>query len=106
MKAHLPTLFLLLSVFGFAAISTYAANLTVTKIEDTNDGVCDADCSLRVAVVAAASGDTVVFSSLFSSPQTITLVNGQITIDKNLTINGTGQGLVTFSGNNASRIFL
>ena len=46
-----------------------------------------------------------LFSSLFNSPQTVLLTLGQITIDKNLTINGTGQGLVTVSGNNASRIF-
>jgi len=95
---------LLISVF--AAIETRAATLTVTKIEDTNDGVCDADCSLREAVVAAMSGDTVLFSELFNTPQTITLTLGQITIDKNLTITGTGQNLVTISGNNASRIVL
>jgi len=90
---------------GVAAIDTSAATLTVTKTEDTNDGVCDADCSLREAVVAAASGDTVVFSSLFNSPQTITLTLGQIAIDKNLTITGTGPNLVDISGNNASRHF-
>jgi CSLREA domain-containing protein len=96
---------LLLLVFG-VAVGSYASTLTITKVEDTNDGVCDADCSLREAVSAAASGDTVVFSSLFNSPQTITLLNGQIAIDKNLTITGTGQDLVTVSGNNSSRILL
>lgn len=104
MKPSLPVLFfLILCVFAVGYSS--AATLTVTKVEDTNDGVCDADCSLREAVAAAASGDTVVFSSLFSSPQTITLTLGQIPIDKNLTITGTGQDLLTVSGNNASRIF-
>src|ERR1043166_6678164 len=97
-------LFLLLVLYGVAA-GSYAAELTVTKTQDTNDGVCDADCSLREAVAAAASGDTIVFSSLFNTPQTITLSLGQITIDKSLTITGTGQDLVTISGNNASRIF-
>lgn len=29
------------------------ATFTVTKLTDTNDGVCDADCSLREAVIAA-----------------------------------------------------
>lgn len=28
-------------------------NFNVTKIDDTNDGVCDADCSLREAIIAA-----------------------------------------------------
>ncbi len=81
------------------------STLTVTKIEDTNDGVCDADCSLREAVVLAVSGDTVVFSSLFNSPQTILLTLGQIAIDKNLTITGTGPDLVDVSANLAGRVF-
>ena len=81
------------------------STLVVTKTADTADGVCDADCSLREAVAAAASGDTVVFSTLFESPQTITLTLGQITIDKNLTITGTGQNLTTISGNFTGRIF-
>jgi hypothetical protein len=106
MKAYIPTLVLvLLFVFGLAAVGTYGATLTVTKTQDTNDGICDAaDCSLREGTVAAASGDTIVFSEIFNSPQTITLSLGQITIDKDLTISGTGQGLVTISGNHASRI--
>ena len=42
----------------FASQAVTAATFTVTKIADTNDGVCDADCSLREAVAAAnASGD-------------------------------------------------
>ena len=35
------------------------ATLTVTKTEDTNDGVCDSDCSLREAIAAAVAGDTI-----------------------------------------------
>ena len=106
MKAHAPTLLvLLLSVFGFAAIDSYAANLTVTKAEDTNDGVCDADCSLREAVVAAAPSDTIVFSSLFNTPQTITLMIGEMAFNKDLTITGTGSDNVIISGNNLGRIF-
>ncbi len=104
MKPTLPVLFLFV-ICIFAATDIRAATLTVTTTADTNDGVCDADCSLREAVSAAASGDTVVFSSLFNTPQTITLTLGQITIDKDLTITGTGQDLVTISGNNAGRIF-
>ena len=33
-------------------ISIFAATFTVTKTADTNDGVCDTDCSLREAIVA------------------------------------------------------
>ena len=32
---------------------------TVNKTEDTNDGVCGSDCSLREAIGAASQGDTV-----------------------------------------------
>ncbi len=87
-----------------------AANYTVTKIADTNDAVCDADCSLREAVAAAnatADNDTIYFAlGLFGSPQTITLSGTEIVIANNgsLTINGTGANRLTISGNNASRI--
>ena len=36
-----------------------SSQFTVNKTEDTNDGVCDSDCSLREAIGAAQSGDTV-----------------------------------------------
>ena len=35
--------------------SSLAANFTVTKLADTNDGSCDADCSLREAIIEANS---------------------------------------------------
>jgi CSLREA domain-containing protein len=73
---------------------------TVTKTADTNDGVCDSDCSLREAITAAASGEVIVFASpLFDSAQTITLADAAgfrtLTINKNLTIAGPGANLLT-----------
>src|SRR5678816_2584758 len=63
-------------------------------------------CSLREAVVAAAaSGDTIVFSSLFNMPQTITLMLGEMAFSKDLTITGTGSNNVIVSANNSGRIF-
>ena len=97
-------IFLLILILS-AAADTNAATLTVTKIEDTADGVCDGDCSLREAIAAAASGDSIKFSSLFQLPQTIRLIKGQLVIDKDLRIDGPGSGLLTVSGNNAGRIF-
>ncbi len=96
-------------IITLTAFSAAAATFTVTKIEDTNDGVCDADCSLREAVGAAnaAAGDDVIdFSSLFDTAQTITLTGSEIVIGANgtLTINGPGADLLTISGNNLSRI--
>ena len=79
MAIRYPT-FLLLFLSVFAASTSYAATLTVTKIEDTNDGVCDSDCSLREAVGTSGSGDTIVFSELFNSPHTITLQLGEMLV--------------------------
>jgi len=83
-----------------AAGGARAATWTVTKTQDTNDGVCSADCSLREAVDVANSGDTIVFSTLFNSPQTLTLTNGVIGLNKDLTIDGPGADLLTIDANN------
>lgn len=75
-----------------------AATLTVTKTDDTNDGACNNDCSLREAIAVAVNNDGIVFSSLFDTPQVITLSDsfGQIFIDgKQLTITGKGANLLT-----------
>ena len=70
---------------------------TVTKTADTNDGVCDSDCSLREAVVRAnadAGPDHgIAFDpSLFDSPQTITLTGGEMVPDADGTILIKGRG--------------
>ena len=46
---------LLISLLGSAVFVTpvYAATFMVTKTADTNDGACNADCSLREAITAA-----------------------------------------------------
>jgi CSLREA domain-containing protein len=91
---------------GVASAATY----TVTKIADTNDGVCDSDCSLREAVAlanASVDNDTIQFDfPLFNSPQTIVLSGGEIVVANNgtLTISGPGADRLTLDGNQASRI--
>lgn len=78
----------------------------VTKIADTNDGVCDADCSLREAI--AASNATAGASSIsFALPadSIITLSNGELIINSNLTINGADSPRLIVDANNTSRIF-
>lgn len=80
------------------------SSLVVTKTDDTNDGVCDADCSLREAVAASVSGANVEFSTLFDTPQTI-ILGSLIVIPKSLTIIGPGADKLTISGNNATTIF-
>ena len=83
----LRVLTLMLALMLPQAGTAHAANLTVTKTADTNDGVCDADCSLREAVVAAAPGDTITVPA-----GTYTLSLSHLFINKNLTINGSGMG--------------
>ena len=64
------------------------ATLAVTKTDDTNDGVCDADCSLREAIDAAVAGDTI---DIPAGTYTLTL-GSQLTIDVGLTLTGAGSG--------------
>ena len=81
-------LFIVAMLVGVVAFpySARAASLTVTKIADTNDGVCDSDCSLREAIAVASTGDTISFDlSLWGG--TIYLASSLL-IDKSLTIDG------------------
>ena len=61
--------------FMMALQTIQAATFTVTKTADTNDGVCNADCSLREAIAAAntaASDDVIEFDPMvFNAAQTI-----------------------------------
>ncbi len=113
MKPHWIVVFLIIAalLFSFLPMSkaqaATTATLTVTKVADTNDGVCDADCSLREAIAVAASGDTIYFASGLSG-LTITLDSGmgQLDIGKNLTIDGsTLASPITISGGGATRVF-
>jgi len=85
------------------------ASPVVTKIADTNDGVCDGDCSLREAIATACTSATITFNTagVFATPQTITLSLGQLTLARNVTIDAPDPATqhVTISGNNATRVF-
>lgn len=87
-----------------------AATYVVTKVGDSNDGVCDADCSLREAVAAAVASpddDVIEFDpALFATPQTIALSGSEIVVTANgrLDIIGPGADVLTVSGGGASRI--
>lgn len=88
----------LVVILAFFCGGAQAATLTVTAIGDTQIGAagCADGCSLREAIDAAAmSGDTIEFASpLFNTAQIID-INGQIIIDKSLTITGRGANLTT-----------
>jgi hypothetical protein len=72
--------------------------ITVTSVADSGQG------SLREAIALAQAGDTIRFASNLAN-QTITLTSDQLSVNKNLTIDGTGVADLTISGNNAHRVF-
>lgn len=77
-------------------LSVQAATATVTT--NANSGVG----SLRAAIAAAASGDTITFAPALSG-QTITLTS-VITINNNVTVDATGL-VVTISGGTTTQVF-
>ena len=94
-----------------AAHSAPGTAYTVTSAADDAVGVsCAATPSqcntLRDAVFSASSGgDSINFSALFNSPQTITLTGGEMLISHSVVITGPGANLLAISGNQVSRIF-
>jgi hypothetical protein len=60
--------------------------------------------SLRAEVAAAKQSDTIVFDPGLDG-RTIGLTGGEIDINKSITIQGPGAGLLTISGENLSRVF-
>jgi CSLREA domain-containing protein len=73
----------------------------VNSLADPGIGTCDAtQCTLRDAIAAADSGDTITFAVT----GTIVL-HAQLVIDKDLTIEGPGAASLTVSGNKKVRVF-
>src|SRR4051812_18654029 len=72
------------------------STLTVMNNSDHNAG------SLRSAITAASSGDTIKFAN---SVHNIVLTTGELDLTKNLSIVGPGANKLSISGNDASRIF-
>lgn len=85
----------------------------VTKTADTNDGSCDADCSLREAVVAAnaAFGDDEI--TVPSGTYTLTITGrgenlaatGDLDIRNSVTIRGAGARKTIIDGGGIDRVF-
>ncbi len=82
-----------------AAHSVCGATLVTSAADDGSAG------TLRKIITDACDGATITFDSagVFATPQTITLLTGEIPIDKNLTIKS-GSSKVTVSGG-TSRVF-
>ena len=75
------------------------STITVTTAADNGNG------SLRSAIAIAKSGDTIQFNKDLAG-KTIALTSGQLTLNKDLTIDGSDASGLTISGNKASRVFL
>ncbi|NJN76759.1 MAG: hypothetical protein HC796_12070 [Synechococcaceae cyanobacterium RL_1_2] len=98
---------------GKADIGAYESNstsLVVNTLGDEADGsITDGDISLRDALAFIGPGGTITFASGLNNG-TITLTNGPLNIQTDVTINGDidnnpSTANVTISGNNATRIF-
>jgi len=88
----------LISAVLLGAAAAQATTLTVTSANDSGTG------TLRQAILNASSGDTISFAAGIT---TINLTNGELLIDKNITINGPGANLLTVQRSSAMdfRIF-
>jgi CSLREA domain-containing protein len=93
---------------------TYAGVLATFTVNNTGD-IDDGDrnngiTTLREAINlanATAGDDAIAFGGIFkdTTPDTITLTSGQLTITDDVTILGTGTSKLTVSGKNASTLF-
>jgi len=70
----------------------HAAGFTVTKFIDTNDGVCNSDCSLREAIIAANASPESDTITLPAGTYTLSLAaeEGDLVITSPLTLAGQG----------------
>jgi hypothetical protein len=80
---------------GLGITQGYASVLDVTSTADGGGG------SLRQVIGAANSGDTIQFSVNGS----ITLLSGELLVDKDLTITGPGAANLLINGNGLGRVF-
>lgn len=116
-RALAPRPTLILGVLVLLAGDARALTFPVTKTADTVDGTCDADCSLREAIIAAnANGGPDVITlpagtyNLAIAPggESIVANNaavGDLDISGELTINGAAAATTIVDGQDLSRIF-
>ena len=76
-------------------------SITVDTLVDENDGSGIGGTSLRDAIAEAAPGETIDFGV----SGTILLTHGELTVNKNLIIDGPGANLLTIDAAGGSRVF-
>ena len=110
MRARWPALGILL--LSLVANPLSSATFTVSKTQDTNDGVCNADCSLREAVIAAnalAGADRIELPGgtyRLSIQGTVEdhAAKGDLDISDDLTLAGEGAGISIVDANQIDRV--
>jgi CSLREA domain-containing protein len=91
-KRHLLPAALIVELIALGLAASPAGAATVTKTADTNDHVCNADCSLREAIEAAAPGGTVTVPAS-ATPYEVSDAFDTLVIDKSITVAGAGARL-------------
>lgn len=95
-----------------AGANAHAATFTVTKTTDTNDGLCNTDCSLREAIIASNNNPGADTISIPAGSFVLTLAGtnednaatGDLDIRDNVTITGAGRTQTIIDGNQQDRI--
>ena len=87
----------------FLPASPFATTFPVTKTEDTNDGTCDPDCSLREAIDAANTNPGADDVPVPAGTYLLTL--GQLVVSDDVDIAGAGQTNTIIDGNATGRVF-
>ena len=96
-----------------ASAGINAATFTVTKTADTNDGICNTDCSLREAIIAANNLPGADFITIPAGTFKLTRsgvnedmsATGDLDIKDDLTIVGAGRDVTIIDGNLQDRVF-
>ena len=86
---------------GAILLSASAASADTITVINTNDS---GPGSLRQALVDANNGDMINFDSSLNG-QRITLISGELIVDKDVTISGPGAKNLAVDGNAQSRVF-
>lgn len=92
---------------------TIAATFTVTKTADTNDGSCDADCSLREAIVAANANAGMDIVTVPAGTYVLSLsgagedaaATGDLDLNGDLVLGGAGAATTVIVGDGGDRVF-
>lgn len=108
----LAALAALAALLLFASAAS-AATFTVSKTEDTADGKCDADCSLREAIIAAnatPAADQIVvpagtYQLTIKGPGEDAAATGDLDLTQPVEVLGAGARTTTIRGDGTDRVF-